>query len=113
MIEHTVGDLLSWKLVLPENLRPKALEEAHATPSAGHQGVAKTFRRIFENFYWPGYYEDTAKYVRNCLVCQACKVEQTGPTGLMGQKVIEQPWLVVAADIVGPLPTSKNRFSYL
>ena len=31
----------------------------------------------------------------------------------MDQRVIEQPWLVVAADIVGLLPTSKNRFSYL
>ena len=78
-------------------------------PSAGHLGVAKTFRRIAENFYWPGYYEHTARYVRECLICQACKVEQSGPTGLMGQRVIEQPWLIVAAD---PLPTSKNRFSY-
>ena len=113
LIEDTVGNLLSWKLVLPENLRLRALEEAHSMPLAGHLGVAKTFRRIAENFYWPRYYEDTARYVRECLICQACKVEQSGPKGLMGQRVIEQPWLVVAADIVGPLPTSKNRFSYL
>ena len=108
MIEDTVGDLLIWKLVLPENLRLRASEDAYSMPSAGHLGVAKTFRRITENFYWPGYYEDTARYVRECLIYQACKTEQSGPTGLIGQRVIAQPWLVIAADIVGPLPTSKN-----
>ena len=113
LIQDTVGNLLSWKLVLTENLRLRALEVAHSMPSAGHLGVAKTFRRIGENFYWPEYYEDTARYVRECLIYQARNVEQSGPTRLMGQRVIERPWLVVAADIVGPLPTSRNRFSYL
>ena len=52
LIEDTVGDHLSWELVLPENLRLRALEEAHHfMPSVGHLGVAKTFRRIAENFY--------------------------------------------------------------
>ena len=76
---------------MPENLRLRALEDAHSMPSAGHLGGAKNSRRVAENFYWPRYYEDTTRYVRECLICQACIVEQSGPTGLMGQRVIEQP----------------------
>ena len=31
----------------------------------------------------------------------------------MGQRIVEQPWLVMAADIMGPLPRSKAGYQYI
>ena len=31
----------------------------------------------------------------------------------MGQRIVEQPWLVVAADIMGPLPRSRSGYLYV
>lgn len=58
-------------------------------------------------------YVDTAKYVRNCAVCQSHKVPEMKPVGLLGNRVFESPWTVVAADIVGPLPSSKSGPKFL
>lgn len=33
--------------------------------------------------------------------------------GLMGQRNVEQPWTVVAADVMGPLPPSRSQFRYI
>jgi len=31
----------------------------------------------------------------------------------MGRRVIDGPWIVIAADIIGPLPRSKSEYQYL
>ncbi|XP_036146753.1 uncharacterized protein LOC118646913 [Monomorium pharaonis] len=83
-IARVVGDRNQWKRVVPRETRREVIRENHDPPHAGHLGVDKT-----------------------------TKVEQDAAAGLMGQRVIESPWTVVAADIMGPLPTSKAGHSYL
>lgn len=58
-------------------------------------------------------FRDAAKYVGECDTCQRTKVEQASPAGLMGHRITESPWTVVAADIMGPLPLSRSGFAYL
>ena len=108
-----VDDLEGWKLVPKDEERQLVLQEAHDDPQSGHLGTQKTYMRVSIKYYWPGYYRDVNKYVRSCLTCQTCKVEQLGPAGLMGHRVVEEPWLVIAADIMGPLPRSKSGFQYI
>ena len=69
--------------------------------------------RVSLRYYWPGYFRGVNKYVRSCTICQTCKVEQLSPAGLMGHHVVEEPWIVVAADIMGPLPRSRLGFQYI
>ena len=87
--------------------------EAHDTTTSGHLGTDKTFQRLSLLYYWPGMFKDVANYVRSCKTCQKMKVEQAGPVGLMGKRVIEQPWSVVAADIMGPFPPSRSGYHYI
>ena len=54
-----------------------------------------------------------AKYVRQCQICQQCKVEQRAPAGLMDRRVMERPWQVVAGDIMGPLCKSRRGYKYI
>ena len=105
-----IPDLDAWKLVLPQADRERALFEAHNSPQAGHLGIDKSFDRLASHYYWPGFYYDTACYVRACHDCQLHKVSQQAPAGLMDDRNVEGPWAVVAADIMGPLPPSKGGF---
>ena len=79
----------------------------------GHLGVDKTYKRLMALYYWPGVYRDVAIFVRACVTCQQTKVEQHTPAGLMGRRVLEQPWLMVAADCMGPYPKSKSGHAYI
>ena len=45
--------------------------------------------------------------------CQKSKVEQARPAGMMGHRVVEQPWTVVAGDVMGPFPKSKAGYRYI
>ena len=43
---------------------------------------------------------------------QVIKVVQTGAQGLMGSRIVERPWVVVAADLI-EFSASKDQFKYL
>ena len=72
----------------------------------------ETFARIATDYYWPGYYRDVCWYVATCQVCQAHKSSHQAPAGLMTERNLEGPWIVVASDIMGPKPPSRagNRY---
>ncbi|CAB0038566.1 unnamed protein product [Trichogramma brassicae] len=81
-----------WKLVVPPAQRERIMRDAHDITSAGHLGIEKTFDRVKREYYWRGMYHDVHEYVRSCDTCQRYKIDQTGPRGLMGRRVIERPW---------------------
>ena len=90
----------AWKLVLPE-------------PTAEHLGRPKTLARLSLYYYRPSMRKETIDFVQNCLICQQGKVQQTAPAGLMSSRHAERPWLMVAGDIMGPLPKSPRGYEYL
>ena len=101
-----------WRLVVPLEDRERVLRDAHDTPSAGHMGIEKTYDRIAREYYWKGIYHDVHTYVRECAQCQRYKIPQTGAQGLMGSRIVERPWVVVAADMM-EFPPSKSQHKYL
>ena len=101
MIEALMEDENAWKLVLLAEKRESA---SHAEPTARHLGRAKTLARLSLYYYWPSMRKETVDFVRNCLICQQCKVQQTAPAGLMSSRCAMRPWQVVAGDIMRPLP---------
>lgn len=113
LISSVAEDLEAWKLVPARASREEIIAENHDVPKAGHQGIEKTTSRVAIDYYWPGMHRDIENYVRACEVCQTSKVSQQAPAGLMGRRVVDTPWTVVAADIMGPFPASKNKVAYL
>ncbi|CAB0038506.1 unnamed protein product [Trichogramma brassicae] len=101
-----------WKLVVPPAQRERVMRDAHDITSAGHLGIEKTFDRVKREYYWRGMYHDVHEYVRSCDTCQLYKIDQTGPRGLMGRRVIEHPWSVIACDLM-EFPLSKSQNKYL
>ena len=100
-------------LVLPKELRQRVIEESHTAPQAGHLGNEKTYQRVALRYYWPGIFVDVVDFVKTCSPCQKSKVEQARPVGMMGHRVVEQPWTVVAGDVMGPFPKSKAGYRYI
>ena len=74
--------------------------------------MEKTYARIAENYFWPGMYSETLKYAKECDTCQRIKPKINNQVGLLGKRIIEEPWTVVAADIVGPLARSVEKSIY-
>ncbi|KAL7292657.1 hypothetical protein TKK_0013783 [Trichogramma kaykai] len=101
-----------WKLVVPPARRERVMRAAHDITSARHLGIEKTFDRVKCEYYWRGMYHDVYEYVRACDTCQRYKIDQTGPRGLMGRRVIERPWAVIACELM-EFPLSKSQNKYL
>jgi len=56
--------------VLPQQLREKALKLAHDCIMSGHQGLKKTYDRVYAHFYWSGIHADIDRYCKSCDICQ-------------------------------------------
>lgn len=102
-----------WKFVVTPSKKADIFRRFHDEPQAGHPGLKKTLHNLARWCYWPGMYRDVKNYVKNCEICQRTKVLQQSPAGVMRDRGIYEPWAVVAADIMGPFPRSKNGNQYL
>ena len=83
-------------------------------PLAGHPGIEQTKARVLQNFYWPGVFNDVAKYCRSCVFCQkSVKRPKNSKVPLISVPVVSEPFKKVAIDIIGPLPKSKKGNRYI
>ena len=102
-----------WKLTIPKELREQVLRETHDSKQARQLSMEKTYARIAENYFWPGKYSKTFKYVKECGTRQRIKPKINNQVGLLGRRIIGEPWTVVAAEIVGPLPRLMLKNQYM
>lgn len=102
-----------WKLCIPKEARNDILRRYHDAPTAGHMAIAKTIARIAEFYCWPGMFRDIANYVRTCKNCQTHKVAQQRPAGTLHATYVSRPWEQVTLDLVGPLPRSHQKHTWL
>jgi len=58
-------------------------------------------------------YRDAKHHVRHCESCQKFKTVQTKSAGKMLTRVVREPFDILCADVVGPLPRSKQGNSML
>lgn len=113
-----VGGVLRYKgriVVVPSSLWcGKLLHEFHSTPTAGHSGFLRTYRRLQQNFYWKGMKSSVKTYISHCDVCQCNKSESVSPPGLLQPLPIpDDVWMEISMDFVDGLPSSQRRNSIL
>lgn len=92
----------------------KIIEEFHNSPMGGHQGIARTIKRIKQHHNWVGLKKDVQAYVSSC---SSCKKNKSSNTTIQQPMVItttaSRPFERIALDIVGPLATSERQNSYI
>lgn len=86
----------------------KILQELHTSPSGGHLGAYRSYRRLAKNVYWPGMKSVVYKFVVECTVCQQQKYQTTSPVGLLKsfpipQRISED----ISMDCITGLPKSQ------
>ena len=59
-----------YQIVVPKSYRHEILSIAHESPMSGHLGINKTYHKIINHFYWPGFKSDVSKYCKTCHTCQ-------------------------------------------
>ncbi|CAL2247817.1 unnamed protein product [Prunus armeniaca] len=90
--------------------RDKILAEFHSTPTAGHSGYLRTYKRIMRNFRWPGLKADVKRFVAACDTCQRNKYESIRPPGLLQPLPIPETIRQdIAMDFVEGLPSSHEK----
>ncbi|KRZ81840.1 Gypsy retrotransposon integrase-like protein 1 [Trichinella sp. T8] len=105
------GKLARW--VPPNHARPSIVEQLHNGIGGGHLGVKKTAEKVRTRYFWPGWYRDVKAW---CDRCEACARRKTPPIvnrPPMESIVVGNPMEIVAVDILGPVPRSKNGNSYI
>ena len=103
------------QLVLPQQLREKALKLAHDCIMSGHQGIKKTYDRVYAHFYWTGIHGDVDRYCKSCDICQRTVPKGRVTKAPLGKMpLIETPFQRVAIDLVGPIaPITEKGNRYI
>lgn len=112
-VKHPVTGQVEHRYIVPSDFRQKFINEYHSTLNGGHLGIAKTFHKLADRFYWPKMKDDIKTFVRACQICQQYKTSNLGPAGHM--KIREpflEPFSAVCADLIGPLPMTPERFRF-
>ena len=96
------------------DLKEQILEEAHASPVAGHQGARRTIARIKATFTWEGLTTDATQYCARCAICGKAKKTTSRPFGLLRPlPIAEGPWQDISLDFLTGLPQSTSEFDAL
>lgn len=108
---HTGVLLYKGRLVIPSNspIIPTLLQEFHSSPTGGHSGFLRTYRRLAGNLYWVGMKKVIMEFVRSCATCQRQKYMAASPSGLLQPLPIpKQVWEDISMDFITGLPKSKG-----
>lgn len=93
------------KIVIPKKLRPIVLDAAHQ----GHPGIVAMKSRLRTKVWWPKIDKDAEGIVKSCKGCTLVSTpDSVAP--LKRRELPLEPWMDVAMDFLGPLPTGDYLF---
>lgn len=97
-----IGDIVvrGSRLIVPENLRERMLQLGHE----GHPGRTKMQQRLRYSCWWPGMDEAIVRIVDSCEGCRLVG-QPNRPEPMARRKLPEAPWVDLAIDFLGPLPS--------
>lgn len=97
-----VGDMVvrGSRLIIPKGLRRRMLQLAHE----GHPGRTKMAERLRSTSWWPGMDNEIARTVDSCEGCRLVGLPER-PEPMQRRRMPEAPWVDVAIDFLGPLPS--------
>ncbi|KAF0146990.1 MAG: hypothetical protein FD187_3129, partial [bacterium] len=102
-----VGDLdvpASTRVILPDALVPRIVQEFHAGRFGVHQGAGKLLARIKQHYYWPAMRRDIDLHLKLCPTCEKFRRAPAGRAELTPIRVAARGELVVM-DVVGGGPS--------
>lgn len=90
------------KIVIPHLLRKSVLDAAHE----GHPGIVAMKGRLRSKVWWPRIDKDAENLVKSCKGCTLVALP-TPPVPMKRRELPLGPWIDVAMDLLGPLPSNE------
>ena len=84
-------------------MRPKIVSLAHE----GHLGIVGTKQNLRSKVWWPGCERDAEIFVKTYHGCQLT-IRSDPPEPIRSTKLPTGPWVDVAVEFLGPLPTGES-----
>ena len=100
------------QLVAPKGIQQSILKSLHDGVCGGHLGLKKTLSKLKLRFYWPGHYRDVESWCRTCARCATRKTPTPHQIGNLQTVTMCTSMQMVAADLVGPFPSSLTGNKY-
>ena len=94
------------RVVVPESLRHAVLDYVHRAVSTGHFGVAKTYSRAAERFWWPTMAKDVQRKVKLCVQCDLSRAFPPKTQGILGVYHPSRRFEIVSVDVLEISPTT-------
>ncbi|KAG7304923.1 hypothetical protein JYU34_010335 [Plutella xylostella] len=88
------------RIVVPEKLKKQVLDAAHE----GHPGIVAMKGRLRSKVWWPRIDKDAETMVKSCKGCTLVSLPNP-PAAMKRRELPAEPWLDVAIDLLGPLPS--------
>ena len=99
------------KLIVPASMVNDILTSLHSSSVGGHLGVAKTYGKTADRFYWYGMKTDVAEFIARCEKCVARKNPVPLARAPLQPHRAGYPFEKVAMDILEvPLSERGNRY---
>jgi cleavage and polyadenylation specificity factor subunit 1 len=96
--------------LVPAAYRRRIFEAIH---NVAHPGLRATKRLISSRFVWPNLAADVRAWCRSCQRCAAAKVTAQPRAAVQPIEVPLARFSHLHIDLVGPLPASKEGYSYI
>ena len=96
------------QLLVPQTLRRRLFEQAHAGPLAAHLGPDRTIAQLKPYYYWPGMVKDIKLWCHTCDTCACSRGPPPRAHAKMTKVIASAPMDLVAVDILSGLPTASD-----
>lgn len=93
--------------------RKVILNDFHLLPSSGHAGMRRMSNNIKRYYYWPCIEKDVREFVKRCDKCQRQKYSIPKKEPMMITSTADSAFEKIFLDLVGPLETDNDNFSYV
>ena len=96
------------QLLVPDALRRRLFDQAHAGPLAAHLGPERTVAQLKHHYYWPGMAKDIKLWCHQCDTCACSRGPPPRAHATMTKVIAAAPMDLVAIDILSGLPPASD-----
>ena len=91
------------QLVLPRSLHKSTLHHMHSSLYSGHQGIARTMRKIQNKYFWHHMARDITYWIRSCADCNMRKKPNRHIQPPLQPVESSKPFELLTSDFLGPV----------
>ena len=102
-------DQMRKRVVVPEQLKHRIMEECHGGRLGGHFSGNRLHRALAKRWWWQGMYSDTLQFCKNCLQCTAATSQRSSFHPPLQPIPVERTFQIIGVDLMELPRTSKGN----